>query len=313
MEATGGESDAVAPSKALLKVRQCFPELDAVSAEEAPAQPTQDAAQIIAAVAVGGISGLVSALQCWHDNPNNPLLEEYSQVAHLEPRFELGEATLDVLLEFYEMRGSISSLWQGRSPPAKTTLLPLLFQFFGFYWADFVASETQLYYQAVNLKKQLKKLSPDDREIHLHSVCFEKAPVKRRTAVSTASSSDGDLQQMADRDDMIKQRRRLELATARIADRRRSLDAAYEVLTADRKVEEQQIEEQHKMALQGQSLRTAELEEELSQRDMDLDETRSKLQDLDYEKSRLVLTTTSLQAQVMIHVDKIIIIIIIIV
>ena len=173
MEATGGDSDAVAPSKALLKVRQCIPELDAASAEEAPAQPTQDAAQIIAAVAVGGLSGLMSALQCWYDNPNNPPLEDYSQVADREPRFELGETTLDLLLKFYEMRGTISRLWRGRPPPVSGTLLPLLFQFFGFYRVDFVTSEKQLYQRARKLKKQLGQLSPGDREILLHSVCFE--------------------------------------------------------------------------------------------------------------------------------------------
>jgi hypothetical protein len=174
MEATGGDSEAVAPSKALLEVRQCFAELDAASAEEAPAQPTQDAAQIIAAVAVGGLSGFVSALQRWHDSPNYPPLEEYSQVADREPRFELGETTLDLLLKFYEMRGTISRLWRGRPPPVSGTLLPLLFQFFGFYRVDFVTSRKQLYLRVLHLKKELKKLSPGDRVTLLHSICFER-------------------------------------------------------------------------------------------------------------------------------------------
>jgi len=116
MEATGGDSDAVAPSKALLKVRQCIPELDAASAEEAPAQPTQDAAQINADVAVGDLSGFVPALQLWHDNHDCAALEDFSRVADLEPRFELGDATFDVLQEFYEMRGTIRRLWRGDAP-----------------------------------------------------------------------------------------------------------------------------------------------------------------------------------------------------
>jgi hypothetical protein len=55
MEATGGDSEAAAPSKALLEVRQCIAEL---TAEEALAQPTHDAAQSLAAVAAGDLSGL---------------------------------------------------------------------------------------------------------------------------------------------------------------------------------------------------------------------------------------------------------------
>jgi hypothetical protein len=303
MSAAGGDSKATAPSKPLLDVRRCVAGFVAASAEEALAQPTQDAAQITAAVAVGGLSGFVSALQLWTDNPDVAPLEEYSQVPDHEPtqqpRFELGEATLDVLLEFYEMSKTIIHLWRGRPPAVTGTLLPLLFKFFGFYRAAFITSRKQLYLRVMRLKNELEKLSPGARETHLHSFCFETAPMRRRTALSTASSSDGDLQQKADCDALKQERRRLERAMTNMADRQCSLEAAQEVLTNDREEQQQRIDEQHKMDLQGHSLRTAELEEQLSQRDMDLDETLSKLQDLDYEKSCLVLTTTTLQAQVM--------------
>jgi hypothetical protein len=163
MAAAGGDYAAAAPSKALMDVRRCIAEVVAASAEEAPAQPTHDAAQSLAAVAAGDFSGLVLALQRWHDDdwdfaPLEDSSQDYLQVAVLKPRFELGDATLDVLLHFFEMRDTIRRLWRGKKPAASGTLLPLLFQFFGFYWGDFVTSRKQLYRRALDLKKELKEL-----------------------------------------------------------------------------------------------------------------------------------------------------------
>jgi hypothetical protein len=208
MEATGGDSEAVAPSKALLEVRQCIAELAVARAKEAPAQPTHAAPQSLDAVAVGDLSGFVPALQNWHDDHDFAPLEYFSQVANLKPRFEFGDATLDVLQEFYEMRGTIRDLWRGDAPAGTGALLPLLFQFFGFYRVDFVTSEKQLYQRARKLKNQLEQLSPGDREIRLHSVCFERAPVKRRTTTSTTSSDDS--KQRDDLEILRRERRWLE-------------------------------------------------------------------------------------------------------
>jgi hypothetical protein len=94
MEAAGGDPEADAPSEALLDLRRCIAEYSEeqqrASDEETPAQPTH------------GLSGFVSALQRWHDDSDSPPLELYSQVHIREPSFELGEATFDVLLEFYD-------------------------------------------------------------------------------------------------------------------------------------------------------------------------------------------------------------------
>jgi hypothetical protein len=131
--------------------------------------------------------GFIFAFICWYDLSLSHLAppKDYWEVADLVPRHKLGEPTLDVLLELYEMRDTIKLQWEGRPPNVKT-LLPLLFQFCGYSWVDFVTSNGQLYRRVLHLKCELKNLSPGDRETLLHSVCFERPTVKRRTTFSTS-------------------------------------------------------------------------------------------------------------------------------
>ena len=188
MDATESNSGGNRPSEALSKVRRVIAELGA-AVDGAPTMMMHDDE------IKGQLTGFVSDFKAWYEGGGDVPMD-LDHVNSLEPRHQIGDATIDVLLYFHGIYGDIKKLWPcplGEKAPSagKGLLLPALFHFFGFFNLGNVTSAGQLYNQALYVNKELAKelaiLRDDDaRTLYLHGPCFVKPRAPRSSALSLA-------------------------------------------------------------------------------------------------------------------------------
>jgi hypothetical protein len=220
MEATEGGTGGSTASVTLLRVHRIVGDHDAASVE--PRDNDGDA------ILNGEHYGFVLALQAWVDGFDGAVTE-LQHICDLEPRHEVGDATLGVLLYLYEMRGSIREHWPSAPSPSRGLLLPIMFRFFGLFKAEHVTSPRQLYNQAFIVRCKLAKLSDDaERRDYLRGFCFEaepSEPSERRRFVSSSTYGDVARGQLAS---MSSEHRRLDLSFSRAAESQARLVEARE-------------------------------------------------------------------------------------
>ena len=173
MEAPKGAPVGSTPSEKLLDVWRFVGELGVARAASSPEKTTENGP---CSLSLNANYGFVTRLREWYE-ASDGTIDNIDDVINLEPDAELGGATFDVLLYFFDLRDIVKELWP-RAPAASTgLLLPLLFRFFGFYDSDFVTSPRQLYMSAYKLQKSLALMDDEEqRRAILHSACFEKPP-----------------------------------------------------------------------------------------------------------------------------------------
>jgi hypothetical protein len=140
MEAPEGDPGRSTPSGKLLDVWRCIGELGVTGAASSPAQTTENGP----GAAVNANAGFVKRLREWYEAADSTVVD-LGDVINLQPQAELGGATFDVLLHFFDLRDIVKELWPRAPGASGGLLLPLLFRFFGFYDPNFVTSARQLY------------------------------------------------------------------------------------------------------------------------------------------------------------------------
>jgi hypothetical protein len=165
------DSEPSATSKMLLEVKRCCGEL---VTEWLPTTPpaTEGGAQNDAVE----IACFITSLRQWYEAAGGNI-NDLCDLFDLTPRFELGDATNDVLLYFFEIGKTVKKdLWKSAPSPSKGLFLPLVFRFFGFYnRASTMTSARQLYLRGTNLVKELAPLDVAEARLALlHGMVMRK-------------------------------------------------------------------------------------------------------------------------------------------
>ena len=106
MEAPEGDPGRSTPSGKLLDVWRCIGELGVTGAASSPAQTTENGP----GAAVNANAGFGTRFREWYKAADRTIVD-LGDVINPEPEAELGGATFDVLLHFFDLRGIVKEHW----------------------------------------------------------------------------------------------------------------------------------------------------------------------------------------------------------
>ena len=106
MEAPEGDPVGPTPSGKILDVCRCIGELGVIGAARSPAQTTENGP----GATVNANAGFGTRFREWYEAADGTIVD-LGDVINPEPEAELGGATFDVLLHFFDLRGIVKELW----------------------------------------------------------------------------------------------------------------------------------------------------------------------------------------------------------